>query len=59
MSTRIVFVELIVTIGLKPMDVQVISQVTVKHLEGLQITAKPLVITVVVGPYYNTFRLSI
>ena len=59
MSTRIVFVELIVTSGLKTMDVQVIFQVTVNHLERLKNTAKPLVITVVVGPYYSTFRLSI
>ena len=59
MSTRIVFVELIVAIGLHTMDVQVIFQVSVKHLERLKNTAKPLVITVVVGPYYNTFRLSI
>ena len=59
MSTRIVVVELIVTSGLKTMDVQVIFQVGVKHLERLKNTAKPLVITVVVGPYHNTFRLSI
>ena len=59
MSTRIVSVELIVIIGLKTLDVKEIFQVSVKHLERLRNTAKPLVITVLVGPYYNTFRLSI